>query len=201
MKKGIIGAGGFAREVYWSLSPVERINTVFFVDDVYWDDSNEKILPLSLFETSKYEVVVAIGNPKDRFDVIQKLPKSTKYFTHVHPSVQIMGENVEIGKGSIICAGTIITTNVKIGNHSHLNLQTTVGHDCEIGDYFTTAPGAKISGNCNIGKRVYFGTNSSVREKIKICDDVVIGLNGGVVKNIYESGIYVGVPVTKIRNL
>ena len=40
-----------------------------------------------------------------------------------------------------------------------------------------------------------------IKEKIKICDDVVIGLNGGVVKNIYESGIYVGVPVTKIRNL
>ena len=36
MKKGIIGAGGFGREVYWSLSPIERINTVFFVDDDYW---------------------------------------------------------------------------------------------------------------------------------------------------------------------
>ena len=199
MKKGIIGAGGFAREVYWSLSPVERINTVFFVDDVYWDDSNEKILPLSLFETSKYEVVVAIGNPKDRFDVIQKLPKSTKYFTHVHPSVQIMGENVEIGKGSIICAGTIITTNVKIGNHSHLNLQTTVGHDCEIGDYFTTAPGVKISGNCKIHDLVYIGTNSSIKEKITIHSLTTVGLNAGVVKDITEPGTYVGVPAKKIK--
>jgi hypothetical protein len=30
MKKGIIGAGGFGREVYWSLSLMERVNTVFF---------------------------------------------------------------------------------------------------------------------------------------------------------------------------
>ena len=43
MKKGIIGAGGFGREVYWSLSPIERNNTVFFVDDVYWDNSNDKV--------------------------------------------------------------------------------------------------------------------------------------------------------------
>jgi sugar O-acyltransferase (sialic acid O-acetyltransferase NeuD family) len=199
MKKGIIGAGGFAREVYWSLSPVERINTVFFVDDIYWDGSNEKILPLSLFEASEYEVVVAIGNPKDRFDVIQKLPKSTKYFTHVHPSVQIMGENVEIGKGSIICAGTIITTNVKIGNHAHLNLQTTVGHDCEIGDYFTTAPGVKISGNCKIHDLVYIGTNSSIKEKITIHSLTTVGLNAGVVKDITEPGTYVGVPAKKIK--
>lgn len=201
MKKGIIGAGGFAREVYWSLNPIERNDTVFFVDDVYWDDSNEKILPLSLFEFNKYEVIVAVADSKHRQRLVEQLPKKTKFFTHIHPSAQILADDVIIGEGSIICSGTILTTNIVLGKHSQLNLQTTIGHDCVIGDYFTTAPGAKISGNCDIGKRVYFGTNSSVREKIKICDDVVIGLNGGVVKNIYESGIYVGVPVTKIRDL
>jgi len=201
MKKGIIGAGGFGREIYWSLSMMERVNTVFFVDDEYWDNSNDKVLPLSLFETDKYEVVVAIADSYQRQRVVESLPKSTKYFTYIHPSAQIHGDDVEIGEGSIICAGAILTTNIVLGKHSHLNLQTTIGHDCVIGDYFTTAPGAKISGNCDIGKRVYFGTNSSVKQKIKICDDVVIGLNGGVVKNIYESGVYVGVPVTKIRNL
>ena len=201
MKKGIIGAGGFGREVYWSLNPIERNDTVFFVDDEYWDDSDEKILPLSLFDSNKYEVIVAVADSKHRQRLVEQLPKKTKFFTHIHPSAQILADDVVIGEGSIICSGSILTTNIVLGKHSQLNLQTTIGHDCVIGDYFTTAPGAKISGNCNIGKRVYFGTNSSVREKIKICDDVVIGLNGGVVKNIYESGIYVGVPVTKIKTL
>ena len=62
-----------------------------------------------------------------------------------------------------------------------------------------SAPGAKISGNCEIGECVYFGTNASVRQKIKICDNVIIGLNAGVVKNINEPGVYAGVPVTKIK--
>ena len=199
MKKGIIGAGGFGREVYWSLSLIERVNTKFFVDDKYWDDTNDLILPISKFNPSEYKIVVAIGDPRDRFDMVERLPKETKYFTHIHPSVQILGDDVEINEGSIICAGTIITTNVKIGKHAHLNLQTNIGHDCEIGDYFTTAPGAKISGNCTIGDCVYFGTNSSVREKIKICSYVTIGLNSGVVKNINESGTYGGVPVKRIK--
>ena len=128
MKKGIIGAGGFGREVYWSLNPIERNNTVFFVDDEYWDDSDDKILPLSLFETNKYEVVVAIADSYHRQRIVESLPKGTKYFTHIHPSAQIHGDDVEIGEGSIICAGTIITTNVKnnfykINNNNHLLAQ------------------------------------------------------------------------------
>lgn len=199
MKKGIIGAGGFGREVYWSLSPIERNKTVFFVDDVYWDGSDDKILPLSLFETDKYEVIVAIGDPNDRKHIIDRLPKTTKFFTHVHPSVQILGDDVEIGEGSIICAGSILTTNIKLGKHTHLNLHTTIGHDCTIGDYFTTAPGVKISGNCFIGNLVYVGTNASIKEKITICDSLTIGLNAGVVKDIHEPGTYIGTPAKKIK--
>ena len=44
MKKAIIGAGGFGKEVYWSLSLAERTNTIFFVDDIYYDGSDNLIL-------------------------------------------------------------------------------------------------------------------------------------------------------------
>ena len=199
MKKGIIGAGGFGKEIYWSLNPVERINTVFFVDDEYWDNTDNKILPLSIFESDKYEVVIAIADSYHRERIVNNLPKTTKFFTHIHPSAQIHGEDVEIGDGSIVCAGSIITTNVKIGKHAHINLITTIGHDCVIGDYFTTAPGVQISGNEIIGDRVYFGTRSCVKQKLKICNDVVIGMNAGVVKDIVEPGTYVGTPAVKIK--
>jgi len=202
MKKGIVGAGGFGNEVYWSLSKIERDNTIFFVEDNYLNintNSNKLIKPLSEFNPLEYELVIAIGNGKDRSRIVKNLPKETIYFTHIHPSVQILGDNVEIGVGSIICAGSIITNNIKIGKHTHLNLLTTIGHDNLIGDYFTTAPGVKISGNCNIENYVYFGTNSCTKEKISICNDVTIGLNSGVVKNIIEPGIYIGTPTIKIK--
>ncbi len=198
MKKGIVGAGGFGREVYWSLNPIERANTVFFVDDEYWDGSDEKILPLSRFESDKFELVVAIADSLHRERIVNSLPKNTKYCTHIHPTAQIQGEDVTIGEGSIVCAGSIITTNVKIGKHAHINLITTIGHDCVIGDYFTTAPGVQISGNETIGNNVYFGTRSCIKQKLSVCDNVIIGMNAGVVKNITEPGTYVGTPAKKV---
>jgi len=198
MKKAIIGAGGFGREVFWSLSPIERIGSVFFIDDVYWKDNTDNVYPLSKFNPEEYEVIIAVGSPAARAKIVEALPESTRFFTHIHKSAQLLAPDIEIGEGSIICANSIITTSVKIGKHCHLNLGSTIGHDTVIGDFFTTAPGAKISGNCEIGDRVYFGTNSSVKEKIEICSDVTIGLNSGVVKNIYFCGVYVGLPAKKI---
>ena len=60
-------------------------------------------------------------------------------------------------------------------------------------------PGSVVSGNVTLGNKVYLGTNSSIKEKITICDDVIIGLNTGVVKDIKDSGTYVGYPIKKIK--
>lgn len=195
MKRAVIGAGGFGREIKAVLGEPD---IKFFVDDIYEDLTNN-IIGLSKFNPEEYKVVVAVANPKDRYDIIQRLPSSTKYFTFIDPSVQIHGNDVEVGEGSIICAGTIITTNVKIGKHAHLNLITTIGHDCVIGDYFTTAPGVQISGNETIGDRVYFGTRSCIKEKLTVCNDVVVGMNAGVVSNIIEPGVYVGTPAKRVK--
>jgi sugar O-acyltransferase (sialic acid O-acetyltransferase NeuD family) len=196
MKKALIGAGGFAREIKAHIGdPTIKC----FIDDLFWKENNEFIFPLSQFNPNEYEVIVAIGDPKNRYDVVQRLPKETQYFSFIHPSAQILGNDIKIGKGSIICAGCILTTNITIGNHAHLNLQTTIGHDCEIGNYFTTAPGAKISGNCKIYDCVYIGTNASIKQKISIHSFATVGLNAGVVKSIEDSGTYVGTPAKKTK--
>jgi sugar O-acyltransferase (sialic acid O-acetyltransferase NeuD family) len=199
MKKAIIGFGGFGREIYWSLNSYEREGLKFFVDEEYYNPNDLNTLPLSQLDTQNFEVIVAIADSKAREKIVNSLPSDTKFFTHIHPSAQIHGDDVEIGEGSIICAGTIITTNVKIGKHAHLNLITTIGHDCLIGDYFTTAPGVQISGNVKIGDKVYFGTRSCIKQKLSVCNDVVIGMNSGVVKDITQPGIYVGTPAKRIE--
>jgi sugar O-acyltransferase (sialic acid O-acetyltransferase NeuD family) len=196
MKKALVGAGGFADEVKAHMG---EFNMLCFVDDEYYKPNDKNVLPLSGFNPNEYEVLIAIGEPTARQKIVNKLPNETKYFTFIHPTAQILGNDVIIGEGSIVCAGSIITTNCVIGKHTHLNLQTTIGHDCVIGNFFTTAPGVKISGNCEFGNCVYVGTNASVKEKIQICDNVIIGLNAGVVKHITESGIYVGVPSKKLN--
>lgn len=198
MRKALIGAGGFADEIK---AQMNEFDMICFVDDFYYKENNKNILPLSEFNPTEYEVLVAVGDSFLRKELIGRLPKETKYFTFIHKSAQILGNDVEIGEGSIICAGTIITTNCVLGKHTHLNLQTTIGHDCRIGNYFTTAPGVKISGNNEIGECVYIGTNASTKQKLKISDNVIVGMNAAVVKDIFESGTYVGVPAKKINKI
>ena len=131
MKKALIGSGGFAREIKHHMN----CDLTFFVDDPYWVEGDSNLLPLSSFNPNEYEVLVAIGNPLDRYNVVNRLPKETKYFSFIHPSAIILDDSIKIGEGSIICAGSILTTNIKIGKHTHINLQTTIGHDCVIGDW------------------------------------------------------------------
>jgi sugar O-acyltransferase (sialic acid O-acetyltransferase NeuD family) len=184
MIKVLVGNGGHAREVMSQMG----VKLKRFVDDEY---VNSDTLPLSSLQPDKHVVMVAVANSKDRYDIIQRLPKNTKYFTFIHPTAIIM-DDVEIGDGSFIGAYSILTTNIKIGKHSILNRGNQIGHDSIIGDYFSAMPGSIVSGNVRIGDCVYLGTNSSIREKINICDNVIIGLNSGVVKNLNESGTYVG---------
>jgi sugar O-acyltransferase (sialic acid O-acetyltransferase NeuD family) len=189
MEKVLIGGGGHSREVMAQMG----VNLIRFVDDKYVDDDT---LPLSQFDPTKYSVMVAVADSKNRFEMIQRLPKETKFFSFVHPTALLIGD-IKIGEGSFIGAYSILTTNINIGEHAILNRGNQIGHDCIIGNYFSAMPNAVVGGNVEIGDRVYLGSCANIREKIRIASDCVIGMNGAVVNNILESGIYVGVPCKK----
>jgi sugar O-acyltransferase (sialic acid O-acetyltransferase NeuD family) len=195
MEQALIGNGGHAKEV---MSQMGKPNMVRFIHDEYWK-KEPNVFPLSQFDPFKYNVIVAVGNSKDRYDIVNKLPKETKYFTFIHPTALILDNNIEIGEGSFIGAYSVLTTNIKIGKHALLNRGNQIGHDTIIGSYFSAMPGAIVSGNVRIYDLVYLGTNSSIKEKILIHSLTIIGLNSGVVKNINEPGVYGGVPAKKIN--
>ena len=192
MKLALFGYGGHAREVAVQIGQ----EVAFFVDDQYATDIAR---PISEFNPKEYMMMVAVANSYDRKSVVDRLPKETKYFTFIHPSTQIMDDNIEVGEGSFIGANSILTTNIKLGKHTLLNRGNHIGHDCLIQDYFSTMPGAIVSGNVTIGDCVYMGTNSSVKEKMIVCSGVTIGSNATVVKHIVKNGTYAGVPVKKIK--
>ena len=192
MKLALFGYGGHAREVACQIDQ----KVTFFVDDQY---ANDVAKPISKFNPQKYAMMVAVADSKDRFDIVKRLPKETQYFTFIHPSVQIMDDNIEMGEGSFIGASSILTTNIKLGKHALLNRGNHIGHDCIIGDYFSMMPNAVVGGNVTIGDNAYLGSCSNIKEKINITSNVLIGMNAAVVKDITESGTYVGVPTKKIK--
>ena len=190
----IIGAGGFAREVQAEVNKQYGNTLKMYVDDQYWV---EGLFRISEFDPESQTALIAVGSPADKKTLLAKLPENTTFWNYISPRAYV--GDLKMGTGNFICAGVIITTNVSIGNHVHLNLQTTIGHDSVIGDFSTTAPSVNISGNVNVGSGVYLGTKCCIREKLSICDDVIVGMNSGVVTNIVESGIYVGTPATKLN--
>lgn len=188
----IIGKGGFAREVksYIESSDTYGYNgtkkhRIFFFE-------NEEILNATTGPTT----YLAIGNGIVR----KKIVGGTKLLWYETLNLGKVYGSCHIGTGSIICPGTILTTNIVVGFFVIINLNCTIGHDCIIDDYTTISPGANISGNVKIGKCCYIGTNAVIREKITICDDVVIGAGAVVVKDITEPGTYVGNPCKKLNN-
>jgi sugar O-acyltransferase (sialic acid O-acetyltransferase NeuD family) len=192
MKLALFGYGGHAQEVACQIGQ----EVTFFVDAEY---VNETAKSISEFNPEEYVMMVAVADSKDRFDIVQRLPKETKYFTFIHPTAQIMDDNIEVGEGSFIGANSILTTNIKIGKHAILNRGNQIGHDCRIGDYFSAMPGAIVSGNVTIHDLIYMGTNSTIKEKLSVHSLSTIGMNSCVVKPIEESGVYVGVPTKKIK--
>ena len=204
----IIGAGGFARETLVYLldkmqaEGIPADGNIVFLEPLETKVAEKingfPVLKINPLNFNDYYFIAAIGNPEIRKKVINDLPKSINFFSIIHPSVKL-NAGVQIGNGSIVAPGCYLTCDIEIGKHSHLNLKTTIGHDCKAGHYFTTAPATNISGNCTIGNQVYLGTNSCIRQKIKICDDVIIGMGSVVIEDILESGTYAGNPCKRIH--
>lgn len=197
----IVGAGGMARDALVVLDALGLGGRVsgFYESDEVWSDRRIKGLPvcrLSSINVATQHVVVGIGDGLIRQKVVELLPSHAVFPTFMHPSV-VRGRDVELDAGTIICAGTVLTTDITFGKHVLVNVGCTITHDCTLGDYATLSPGCRLSGNCSVGKRVFIGTAACLREKTTVVDDVVIGMGAVVVDSLTEAGTYIGCPARR----
>lgn len=212
MKKiAILGTGGFAREVLCLIQDINRYKEEFeilgFIDNslpkgtiingysVIGSDNDiinsEKDISLAL----------AFGEPHLKMKVAEKYNAANFDFPNlIHPSVMIGSpEYVKMGKGCIICAGNILTTNIEIGSFITLNLACTVGHDTIIGDYSSFMPSCNISGEVIIKECVYGGTGVKIINQTEIGENAIIGAGAVVSKSIPADCTAVGVPAKPIK--
>jgi len=212
MKKVVIlGAGGFARETLWVFRDANKEKNewelIGFIDEN--EENHGKIicdLPIlggfEWFDKNNYSdmyVINAVGFPKSKKKVIEKaISKKLKFCSVIHPSVR-MSQYLEIGKGTIIAAGNILTTQIRIGDHVILNLDCTVGHDSIIEDYCTIAPGSHISGNVRFEEGVDFGTGSVIIQGVTVGAWSIIGAGAVVISEIPPNVTAVGVPAKVIK--
>ena len=205
----IYGSGGFAREVAWLIeqnaAAGQKIVAVAFVDDnvaVQGGVLNE--LPIISFEVAcqQYtfaQFVIAIGSAAVRKKLLEKIEQASFTCTSLIQCRVEYSRYLKIDTGTIICAGSILTTNIILARQVHINLDCTIGHDVVMQDFVTLAPGVHVSGWVILEEGAYIGTganiiNGSADAPLVIGAWSVIGSGACVTRSIPPYVTAVGIP-------
>ncbi len=203
----IVGAGGLGKEVVDLILAVDRFEIVGFLDD----DPNKKNtlvnqIPVlgGLGQLDKYKAVkhlaIAIANPAVKKRIADIADKAGFQFPNLlHPSV-VFGSGVSLGRGNIICAGSIVSTEACLQNFITINPQCGIGHESTLYGYSTLYWGVHLGGNTIIGEGCELGTHSCVLQGLQLAGNVVLGAGAVAVKSIEECGTFVGIPARKISS-
>lgn len=197
----IIGASGHGKVV----ADIAKKNGY---DEICFLDDNETLTECGGYKvvgkSSQYiefngDIFVAIGNSKIRERIQSQIELSGKNIPLlVHPNA-VIAENVEIGKGTVVVAGAVINPGARIGKGCIINTCSSVDHDCMIKDFVHVSVGAHVAGTVNIGAHTWIGAGATVSNNVNICDNCMIGAGAVVIRDIIDSGKFIGVPVRKIQ--
>lgn len=210
MKKiAIVGAGGFGREVKMLIEDINEFSKQYeivgFYDDKTFEDKINGLSYLGSLSdlnsvSDSISVAISIADPKIKELIVNKLDNPLIDFpTLIHPSVIVGKDYVDIGRGNIICAGTIITVNIVLEDFIILNLSCTVGHDTVIRSFSSFMPSVNISGEVVIEKGVYVGTGAKIINQLEIGQNTIVGAGAVVAKSLPENCTAVGIPAKPIK--
>jgi len=210
---GIIGVGGFGREVmpmartyisqrysHLSAKDVE----VVFVETEPTSEFVNNVRVLSEFDfinapTKDKFFNIAIGSSVARDNVAQRLASvGCQPFSAIASSAIIYDEN-EIGIGATICDNVMITSNAVIGRYFQANIYSYVAHDCVIGDYVTFAPRVSCNGNVVVEDYAYIGTGAVLKQgsqskPLVIGKGATVGMGAVVTKDVPPNTVVIGNP-------
>lgn len=209
---GILGTSGLATEV---LLVAQCVNAVwqrwdeFFLigpdpvsvpHGVTYGGSDAEVLDAS-FEC---DIAAGIGSPSTRAGAVAPYLEQGSRFefpTLIHPRAVLDGAlgRIELGRGNVICAGSVFTCDVRVGDFNHFNLNTTVGHGAVIGSYNVINPGSNLSGGVTIGDRILVGTGAQILENLRISDNATVGAGALVNRSVSPGNTVVGVPARPLE--
>lgn len=208
---GILGAGGFAREVM----PIVRmmITTRRSADEyklVFVTDGQSTERSLNGYDVVSYaEFIameadqkcfnVAIADSKKRAAIAQSAVNDGLAPIDVIANNALILDANTIAEGAIICPFVSITSNARIGKYFHANIYSYVAHDCVVGDFVTFAPNVHCNGNVVIKDHAYIGAGAIIKQGAPSCpivigEGAVVGMGAVVTKSVPDFTTVVGNP-------
>jgi sugar O-acyltransferase (sialic acid O-acetyltransferase NeuD family) len=199
----IIGASGHGKVVANIALKMNKWKSIAFLDD---DESMKVSMGLKIIgklsDAFTYiddsDIFVAVGNNATRERIQEKLEVTGASIPVLVHNNAVIGEQVELGIGTVVMAGVVINCCTKIGKGCIINTGATIDHDNSIEDYVHISPGVHTAGTVKVGKGTWLGIGSAVSNNVNITSTCKVGAGAVVIKDITESGTYVGVPAKKI---
>jgi sugar O-acyltransferase (sialic acid O-acetyltransferase NeuD family) len=192
MRIAIFGPGGFGKEIIrLAEQAVGFPDRPVFVSDRPSGTvlGYEVIGPEALSPDDR--LVIALGSSESRRSVSERLehPAGT-----LLAATAIIGPEVEIAEGAVLCDHTMVTASARIGRQFQCNIYSYVAHDCLIGDFVTFAPRVCCNGNVTIGNGAYIGTGAFLKPGITIGDNAIIGMGAVVINDVPPGATVKGNP-------
>lgn len=202
----IFGAGGLGREVYDIIMRINNqkieYNVLGFIDEKTelksMEINGKKVLggdeiAIELSGERPLYGALALSSWQLRKKIVNKMKDHIIWENIIDPSACI-SHTALVGMGNIIQYNVFVSSKVKIGDFCILNVGSVIGHDTNVDDYVSIMPCCNVTGNVSLEKCTYLGGNVCVIPGINIAEKCVIGAGAVVVKDLVETGTYVGVP-------
>jgi sugar O-acyltransferase (sialic acid O-acetyltransferase NeuD family) len=205
----LLGAGGLARE---TLAAVRALPDVWrpvgaLDDDPRLHGRQIDALPVlgeveQVHDHESTAVIACIANvrrPASRaaLDARLALP-AERWATIVHPAASL-AQGVEVGYGSILLAGAVVTAPQRLGHHVVAMPHVVLTHDNQVDDYATLAGGATLGGGVRIRPSAYLGQRSVIREYVEVGEEAVVGMGSVVLSDVPARETWAGVPARRLK--
>lgn len=199
----LVAASGLAREVLAGLRTHAVAPVVGFLDDDPARhgtsiDGVPVLGPLEAVREHPYaELLVCAGQGTAREQIVERLVHlgvgPLRYATFVHPTVEVPA-GCEVGAGSIVLAGVVLTADVTVGEHVVVMPNATLTHDCVLQDYSTVCAGVALGGSVVVGHGAYVGMNASVRQSVHVGARATLGMGAALLTDQPDGETWAGVP-------
>ncbi len=146
--------------------------------------------------TKSDELIISIGSNKIRKRIAESL--NAQFGWAIHPTA-VLGDDVSVGQGTVMMAGTVVNSSTNIGHHSIINTNASVDHDCDLKDYVHVSPNSTLCGSVSVGEGSHIGAGATVIPNITIGKWVTIGAGAVVIKDVPDFAVVVGNPGRIIR--
>lgn len=210
MTLAIYGPGGFGRE----LLEIARQGgkSVCFISDRE-DEVGRQVLGVDVHslehlaaDNADISAVIAVADSSARRRLDKNLQMAGVRVGSAIATTAIVGPDVEMAPGAVMCHHTIITASARIGRHFHSNIYSYIAHDCVIGDFVTLAPRVSVNGNTIVEDDVYIGTGAVLKQgrpdkPLRIGRGAVIGMGAVVTKDVPEGVVVVGNPARPLERI